>query len=159
MTAKVVDFCLVGVQFSELYDAVTEIYEDTEIHWVFAENNLYDFSENRTVSEVASELARLSPEHALRNKDQLKDYADNRPYREVTNKTIGHVLRFRVPLSFFPYDERIQIRDGDFVMNSVNPVVCNPADTRPIGGLVNALSRNTTSKRTSSDPELETLLR
>ena len=67
------------------------------------------------MSEVASELARLIPEHALHNLYQFKDYADNGPYREVTNKTIGHVLRFRVPLSFSPYAERIQIRDGDFV--------------------------------------------
>ena len=132
MKARVLDVCLAGVKFSELYDAVTEIFEDAEIHWIFAENILCEFPESRTVNEVASELARLSPEHALRNQDQMEDYEDRRPYREVTNKTINQVLRFRVPLTLFFYDKRIQIREGHLVMESVNPVVCIPADTRPI---------------------------
>ena len=95
--ARLLDVFFAGVKLSELYEAITEVFEDTEFHWVFAANVLCEFPENRTANEVSSELAQLSPEHASPNHEQLKDYVDNRPYREVTNRVMSKVLQFRVP--------------------------------------------------------------
>ena len=51
------------------------------------------------------------------------------------------MMKFHVLSSFGPYDETIRIVYGDFVTDSVNPVVCIPADTRPIGGLAKPFMR------------------
>ena len=53
-----------------------------------------EFPGPRTVSEVANELARLSPRHASHNLDNMRDLADNRQNREVTKKTIGYKMKF-----------------------------------------------------------------
>ena len=50
-------------------------------------------------------------------------------------------MKFYVRSSCALYDETIRIVYGDFVTESVNPVVCIPADTRPIGGLAKYFMR------------------
>ena len=77
----------------------------------------------------------------LKETNPLKDHAHYRPYREVISKVIGHVLRLLVPLSFFPYDDRLHIKDGYFVTNTVNPVACFLVDTNSIGGLAKTFMR------------------
>ena len=105
MKARVIEVCLAGMKFSDLHDTILELYKDTEIHWAFAEETLCELPRPRTVSEVANELARLSPRHASHNLHNMRDFANNRQHREVTKKTIGYKIKFYVPSSFVPYDE------------------------------------------------------
>ena len=73
MKAREPVVCLAQVNFLDLYNAVTEVFEDFEVHWVAAENILCGFLEKSTVSEVASKLARVSPDYASWTQHQLKN--------------------------------------------------------------------------------------
>ena len=132
------DPCLKAEKFSDLYKAILEKLEDTEIHCVFAQRTLCEFFEHRGVNEVDSGVARLSPKYTLHITIQLKENADTRMDREVPEKRIGYI--FHVPLSSVPNDEWKEIEHGDFTTENTNPVISNPHTTRPIAGLANASS-------------------
>ena len=143
----VLDFRLASVDFAVAYEHILSLLVQQGIKVNFIEKQVVYLMEPLTVAELTFSMTGLSGLCSLELAEELSDFAESaNDYQcKVTEKPIGYQIRFRLPtdlsLDFNDFGTDLHLYQEDFITDSVNPVVCTPADFNPRGSLTKAFLR------------------